>query len=62
MRAKQRGHIIIGKCKGKRDVLFLTRASVPQIIDVQLRNGKVVKKSSTIVDYNGSKGYIDLSD
>jgi len=53
--------IIIAKWKDKRDVLFLTTKSLPELKEINCSRGKVVKPS-TIIEYNGAKGYIDLSD
>lgn len=54
-------HIIIGKWKSKRDVLFLTTKSVPVMTELATKRG-VISKPSTIVEYNATKSYIDVSD
>lgn len=54
-------NVIVGKWKDRRDVLFLTTKSVPELIEVQTRRG-VKRKPSTIIDYNNSKTFIDVSD
>lgn len=54
-------NVVVGKWKDKRDVLFLTTNSVPEMVDIQTKRGKV-KKPSTIVQYNAAKSYIDVSD
>jgi hypothetical protein len=53
--------VIVGKWKDKRDVLFLTTESVPELVEVQTKKGEV-QKPSTIVQYNGIKSFIDVSD
>lgn len=54
--------IIVGKWKDKRDVLFLTTKSVPELTNITNKRGKVVTKPSTVIDYNSAKGFIDISD
>lgn len=54
-------NVIVGKWKDRRDVLFLTTKSVPELVDVQTRRG-IKRKPSTIIDYNTSKTFIDVSD
>lgn len=54
--------VIIGKWKDKREVLFLTTKSVPNMVPVTTKRGLEVQKPSTIINYNASKGFIDLSD
>lgn len=53
--------VVVGKWKDKRDVLFLTTKSVPEMVEVQTKRGPV-KKPSTIVQYNSAKSFIDVSD
>nr|CAI5863377.1 unnamed protein product [Callosobruchus analis] len=54
-------HVVVGKWKDKREVLFLTTEAVPKITDVQTKRG-AVKKPSTIAKYNSIKSFIDVSD
>ncbi|CAH1996558.1 unnamed protein product [Acanthoscelides obtectus] len=54
-------HVIVGKWRDKREVLFLTTKAVPEMTDVQTKRG-VVKKPSTIAKYNSIKSFIDVSD
>ncbi|CAH1977065.1 unnamed protein product [Acanthoscelides obtectus] len=54
-------HVIVGKWRDKRQVLFLTTEAVPEMTDVQTKRG-VVKKPSTIAKYNSIKSFIDVSD
>lgn len=54
-------NVIIGKWKDKRDVLFLTTESVPEMTNVQTKRGRV-QKPSTIAKYNSIKSFIDVSD
>lgn len=54
-------NVIVGKWKDKRDVLFLTTESVPEMVEVETKNG-TVQKPSTIVQYNNMKSFIDVSD
>lgn len=53
--------IIIGKWKDKRDVMYLTTKLVPTLVETQTRTA-IVRKPSTILDYNSAKSYIDVSD
>jgi hypothetical protein len=53
--------VIVGKWKDKRDVIFLTTKSVPEMVEVQTRRGSI-QKPSTIVQYNAAKSFIDISD
>lgn len=54
-------HVVVGKWKDKRDVLFLTTEAIPEMTDVQTKRG-VVQKPSTNVKYNSIKSFIDVSD
>lgn len=53
--------VIVGKWRDKREVLFLTTKSVPEMQDVATRKG-INKKPSTILEYNSIKSFIDVSD
>nr|CAH7740619.1 unnamed protein product [Callosobruchus chinensis] len=54
-------HVVVGKWKDKREVLFLTTEAVPEMKDVQTKRG-VTRKPSTIAKYNSIKSFIDVSD
>lgn len=53
--------VIVSKWKDKRDVLFLSTKSVPELQEVATRRG-VALKPSTILEYNAAKSFIDVSD
>lgn len=55
-------NVIVSKWKDKRDILFLTTKSVPEMTAITTKRGKIVEKPSTIIDYNAVKGFIDQSD
>lgn len=52
---------IVGKWMDKREVMFLTTKSVPVMSEVETRRG-LIKKPSTILEYNKVKSFIDVSD
>lgn len=54
--------VIVLKWKDKRDVLVLSTLHDDRMVDVETENGKVVRKPQIILDYNNSKGFIDISD
>ncbi|XP_039292489.1 piggyBac transposable element-derived protein 4-like [Nilaparvata lugens] len=54
--------VIVAKWKDKRDVLFFSTCHIPEMVDKMNKYGKVTKKPLTILEYNQSKAFIDLSD
>lgn len=59
---RRSGDIYVGKWKDKREVLFITTAHHPELIEVQNRFGKVKLKPRAIADYNGNMSGIDRVD
>lgn len=53
--------ITVMKWKDKRDVLLLSTKHSVQFQNVRKRN-KVISKPKIVIDYNGAKGAVDLSD
>lgn len=53
--------VIVSKWKDKRDVLMLSTKHTLEMVDVHQKGG-VVQKPASIIAYNKSKGFIDISD
>ena len=59
----QRNNITIMKWKDKRDVLMISSAHRPKMIDVKTKRGTVVRKPQMVADYNNTHmSGIDQSD
>lgn len=54
--------VIIGKWADKKEVLFLTTVAPPEMVEVRNRRGVVMKKPTTVLQYNTMKSFIDVSD
>nr|CAI5823527.1 unnamed protein product [Callosobruchus analis] len=54
--------VVVLKWKNKRDVLMLSTFHDNSMSDVENEYGKVLQKPKMIIDYNNSKGVIDISD
>lgn len=52
--------VIVGTWKDTRDVMFSTTKSVPTLVETPTR--RVVKKPTTVLQYNAGKSHIDVSD
>lgn len=53
--------VVVTKWKDKREVLMLSTKHTTEMVDVHQRGG-IVQKPVSVVDYNKSKGFIDISD
>lgn len=54
--------VIMGKWRDKQDVMVLTTKEIPQLTDTINKMGLIAKTSSTILQYNAGKSFIDVSD
>ncbi|XP_050301083.1 piggyBac transposable element-derived protein 4-like [Anthonomus grandis grandis] len=54
--------VVVLKWKDKRDVLTLSTIHDNRMVDIPKENGTITQKPQIVVDYNRSKGFIDISD